>query len=126
MSEPEPETSELLRERREKLERLRGAGLDPFPHTFPEREEIGEVRRAHEGLTAGGETESWHRVAGRIVARRGHGKAAFFDLRDASGDIQLHARRTSSARTASSSSSASTSATSSGSRASPSRPSAAS
>ncbi len=50
------------------------------------------MRRAHEGLTAGGETESWHRVAGRIVARRGHGKAAFFDLRDASGDIQLHAR----------------------------------
>src|SRR5256714_2932427 len=95
MSEPEtPErdTSDLLRERREKLERLRGAGIDPFPHSFPNREEIGEVRRAHEGLAAESETESHHRVAGRFVARRGHGKAAFIDLRDATGDIQLHAR----------------------------------
>jgi lysyl-tRNA synthetase, class II len=89
---PERETSDLLRERREKLERLRGAGIDPFPHSFPDREEIAEVRRAHEGLVAGSETESRHRVAGRIVARRGHGKAAFLDLRDATGEVQLHAR----------------------------------
>src|SRR5512133_2082251 len=92
MSEPEAETSDLLRERREKLARLREAGIDPFPHSFPDREEIAEVRRAHEGLVAGSETESRHRVAGRIVARRGHGKAAFIDLRDASGEIQLHVR----------------------------------
>jgi lysyl-tRNA synthetase, class II len=89
---PDRETSDLLRERREKLERLRETGIEPFPHAFPEREEIAEVRRAHEGLMAGSETESRHRVAGRIVARRGHGKAAFLDLRDASGEIQLHAR----------------------------------
>ena len=95
MSEPgneQPEISDLLRERREKLERIRESGTDPFPHSFPEREEIGEVRRAHEGLPPGGETESVHRIAGRILARRGHGGAAFIDLRDASGQIQLHAR----------------------------------
>ncbi len=93
MSEPEPqELSDVLRDRREKLERLREAGIDPFPHDFAEREEIAEVRAAHEGLAAGIETESRHRVAGRIVARRGHGKAAFLDLRDGSGQIQLHAR----------------------------------
>ena len=50
------------------------------------------MRAAHEGLAAGIETESRHRVAGRIVARRGHGKACFLDLRDGSGQIQLHAR----------------------------------
>ncbi len=49
------------------------------------------MRAAHEGLAAGMETDSRHRVAGRIVARRGHGKAAFLDLRDGSGQIQLHA-----------------------------------
>ena len=49
------------------------------------------MRAAHEGLAAGIETDSRHRVAGRIVARRGHGKAAFLDLRDGSGQIQLHA-----------------------------------
>jgi len=93
MSEPEEqEVSDVLRDRREKLERLRGAGIDPFPHEFGEREEIAEVRAAHHGLAPGLETVSRHRVAGRIVARRGHGKAAFLDLRDGSGQIQLHAR----------------------------------
>ncbi len=92
MSEPEEQQlSDVLRDRRDKLERLRQAGVDPFPHSFEEREEIGEVRAAHEGLAAGMETDSRHRVAGRIVARRGHGKAAFLDLRDGSGQIQLHA-----------------------------------
>jgi lysyl-tRNA synthetase class 2 len=38
------------------------------------------------------ETESRHRVAGRLVGRRGHGKACFLDLRDGSGQIQVHAR----------------------------------
>jgi lysyl-tRNA synthetase, class II len=87
----EPKLSDVLRDRREKLERLREAGVEPFPHEFEEREEIAEVRAAHEGLAAGMETESRHRVAGRIVARRGHGKAAFLDLRDGTGQIQLHA-----------------------------------
>src|SRR6478672_1240772 len=93
MSEAEqPKLSDVLRDRREKLERLREAGIDPFPPEFADREEIGEVRAAHEGLAPGIETESRHRVAGRLVGRRGHGKACFLDLRDASGQIQLHAR----------------------------------
>jgi lysyl-tRNA synthetase class 2 len=93
MSEPEePKLSDVLGDRRQKLERIRDAGIDPFPHGFGEREDIAEVRAAHEGLAAGIETESRHRVAGRIVGRRGHGKAAFLDLRDGSGQIQLHAR----------------------------------
>ncbi len=94
MSEPdEQHLSDVLRDRREKLERIREAGIEPFPHEFADREDIAEVRAAHEGLAAGIETDSRHRVAGRIVARRGHGKAAFLDLRDGSGQIQLHARR---------------------------------
>jgi len=94
MSEPEEQSlPDVLRDRREKLERIRGTGIDPFPHEFAGREEIAEVRAAHEGLAAGIETESRHRIAGRIVARRGHGKAAFIDLRDGTGQIQLHARR---------------------------------
>ncbi|HKG35171.1 MAG TPA: lysine--tRNA ligase [Solirubrobacterales bacterium] len=86
------EARDVLSERRDKLERLRDQGIEPFPHGFEEREEIGEVRHAHEGLAAGLETESRHRVAGRIGARRGHGKAAFLDVRDATGQVQLHAR----------------------------------
>jgi lysyl-tRNA synthetase class 2 len=95
MSEPnqEQDLSQVLEDRREKLERIRAAGIEPFPHEFADREEIGEVRAAHQGLAAGMETDSRHRVAGRIVARRGHGKACFLDVRDGTGQIQLHARK---------------------------------
>jgi lysyl-tRNA synthetase, class II len=88
----QPKLSDVLADRREKLERLREAGIDPFPPEQFEREDMAEVRAAHEGLAPGVETESRHRVAGRIVGRRGHGKACFLDLRDGSGQIQLHAR----------------------------------
>ncbi len=87
-----PEISGVLAERREKLERLRAAGVEPFPHSYPGRVEIAAVRADHEGLEAGAETESEYRVAGRIMGRRGHGKAAFLDVVDHSGRIQLHSR----------------------------------
>ncbi len=83
---------ELLAVRREKLERLRADGIDPFPHAYPGVEPIATVRAAHEGLEAGQETEVRHRVAGRLAARRGQGKMAFLDLVDRSGRIQLQAR----------------------------------
>jgi lysyl-tRNA synthetase class 2 len=91
-AEQQPKLSDVLADRRAKLERLREAGIDPFPPEFGEREDVAEVRAAHEGLAPGIETDSRHRVAGRIVGRRGHGKACFLDLRDGSGQIQLHAR----------------------------------
>ena len=84
--------SHLVAERREKLERLREAGIEPFPHAYEGRSEIADIRSAHEGLAAGDETQDRRRVAGRIAARRGHGRAAFIDLIDRSGRIQLHAR----------------------------------
>jgi lysyl-tRNA synthetase, class II len=83
---------ELLAVRREKLERLRADGVEPFPHAYPGVQRIADVRAAHEGLEAGQETESAHRVAGRLAARRGQGKMAFLDLVDRSGRLQLQAR----------------------------------
>ncbi|MGH2991590.1 MAG: lysine--tRNA ligase [Solirubrobacterales bacterium] len=89
---PQRQESELLAERREKLERMRADGVDPFPPSFGDRVEIAEVRAAHDDLEPGEETDARYRVAGRITARRGHGRAAFLDLRDRSGQIQLHSR----------------------------------
>ena len=79
-------------DRREKLERFREEGIDPFPHSFPRVVPIRRIHEAHDDLEPGEETEFSYRVAGRIHARRGHGKAAFIDLDDRSGRIQLHAR----------------------------------
>src|SRR3954451_5726067 len=85
--------SELLAARRRKLEALREAGVDPFPHAYPGVQAIAEVKAPHEGLEPGAETEERVRVAGRLHARRGQGKMAFLDLDDRSGRIQLQARR---------------------------------
>src|SRR5438128_1990254 len=79
-------------DRRAKLARLRADGVDPYPHSFPGVQPIAEVHGAHDDLEAGAETDARYRVAGRLAARRGHGKAAFLDLVDRSGRIQLHAR----------------------------------
>jgi lysyl-tRNA synthetase class 2 len=84
--------SDVLADRRRKLEGLRAAGVEPFPHAFDGVEPIASVRAAHAGLEAGQETDARHRVAGRLVARRGQGKMAFLDLEDRSGRIQLQAR----------------------------------
>ena len=92
MAEDPSGASELLRARREKLESLRAAGVEPFPWAYPGVEPIATVRAAHAGLPAGEETEDQHRVAGRLAARRGQGKMAFLDVVDRSGRIQLQAR----------------------------------
>ena len=80
-------------DRRAKLERLRADGIDPFPHSFEGVVPVASVHSAHAGLEAGEETEDAYRVAGRLTARRGHGGAAFLDVVDRSGRIQVHARQ---------------------------------
>ncbi|HVR05235.1 MAG TPA: OB-fold nucleic acid binding domain-containing protein, partial [Solirubrobacteraceae bacterium] len=84
---------ELIQERRAKGQRLReGARGEDFPYAYPGVEPIASVRAAYERLAVGEETDDVHRVAGRISGRRGQGRAAFLDLVDRSGKIQLHAR----------------------------------
>jgi lysyl-tRNA synthetase, class II len=84
--------SELIAERRAKAERLREAGEELAPYSYPGVERIADLRAAYEHLQTGEETDDSHRIAGRLAARRGGGKAAFLDLVDRSGRIQLHAR----------------------------------
>ena len=90
MSDEQP--SELLAARRRKLEALRENGVEPFPHAYPGVRSIAEAKAPHEALEAGDETDDHVRVAGRLHARRGQGKAAFLDLDDRTGRMQLHAR----------------------------------
>jgi lysyl-tRNA synthetase, class II len=82
----------LIAERRAKAQRLREAGADIAPYSYTKVEPIADVRAPYEHLEVGEETDDPHRVAGRLAARRGAGKAAFLDLVDRTGKIQLHAR----------------------------------
>jgi lysyl-tRNA synthetase class 2 len=77
-------------DRRAKLEHLRAEGIDPFPHEF---EGVVPTSDVVDDLEPGEETDRAYRVAGRMVARRDQGGAAFIDIVDRAGKIQLHAKR---------------------------------
>ena len=92
MATPGDEAPDLLAARRRKLDALREAGIDPFPHVYPGVASIAAVKAPHDDLPAGEDSDARARIAGRLAARRGQGKAAFLDLVDRSGRIQLHAQ----------------------------------
>jgi lysyl-tRNA synthetase, class II len=80
-------------DRRAKLERLRERGVEPFPHVYEGVVPAAEVHANHDELADGEETDVAYRIAGRLAARRGHGGAAFLDMVDRSGRLQVHAKR---------------------------------
>lgn len=85
----EQNQNEMLVIRREKLHTLKEIGKDPHCiEKFENRtysKTIKENFEEYEGKSL--------RMAGRIVARRGHGKVCFLDMRDAEGQIQLFMKK---------------------------------
>ena len=81
--------------RRQKMEQLREDGIDPFGKRFERThnsEELHELfdPRTKEELAEMGLTAS---VAGRMMTRRGKGKAGFAHLQDREGQIQIYVRK---------------------------------
>jgi lysyl-tRNA synthetase class 2 len=87
--EPGSREREVLRARRESLERLRAAGVEPFAWSFDPDVTTAELHRRHGDLPPDALTEDVVAVAGRVVLARRFGKLTFFTLRDRSGDVQL-------------------------------------
>ena len=84
----EPSLSELLQIRRDKLAALREQGQDPFVITkFDVTHHSDEIKERFEDM----EGQSV-RLAGRLMSKRGMGKAVFSDLQDGAGRIQLDVR----------------------------------
>ncbi len=81
--------------RLEKLSRLKDRGLDPYPHKFHRSHTAREAVRLYQELLEKDPeaTLAGISLAGRIIASRFMGKAAFFDIRDGSGKIQVFFRR---------------------------------
>ena len=85
---PEQELSEILQIRRDKLKSLQDEGRDPFQQTkFSRTHWTSEVTGGYEELE--GKTVS---VAGRIMSKRGMGKAIFCHIKDDRGQLQLYIR----------------------------------
>ena len=92
-----PERGEdLLRNRREKLDRLRRRGIDPFPRRCRRTHTIREARDLFAREEQAGQEDARTdavSLTGRITALRGMGKASFLDIRDGTDRIQAHLRR---------------------------------
>jgi len=85
----QPELSEVLRVRREKLESLRAAGEDPSVITqFKRSHSCNDILTGFEALEGKHVT-----LAGRIMSKRIMGKASFSHIMDQSGQLQLYVRR---------------------------------
>ncbi len=86
----------LIQARLDKLERLRARGIDPYPARFKPTSDSASARTELDSVESeqgeGAKSQSLV-LAGRMMARRGMGKAAFIDLRDSAGTIQLHLRQ---------------------------------
>ena len=85
----EPSLSEILQVRRDKLKALQDAGRDPFTQTrFARSAYSTDIKNdfdAYDGKTL--------QAAGRIMSKRGMGKAIFCDIQDDRGQIQLYVRK---------------------------------
>jgi len=86
-----PDHNEIIKGRYGKVEALRAAGIDPYPRRF---DPTHTSRRIVAGFEAGeiGESDEVA-VAGRVLAIRRMGKAAFFHLLDGAGKIQIYIRK---------------------------------
>ena len=85
---PEQELSEILQIRRDKLAALQQEGRDPFTITKFTRTAWSEEIKADYDAFA----EKTISVAGRIMSKRGMGKAIFCHIKDDRGQIQLYVR----------------------------------
>lgn len=86
----EEELNEQMAVRLEKARKLEEKGILPFGHAYEVTHHTKEVHDQVEAMEAAGTVV---KVAGRLMAIRGHGKTCFMDLQDKTGKIQLYVRK---------------------------------
>ena len=75
--------------RRAKLADLAARGVEPYAYAYDVTHRSSRIREEHEALEASGATV---RVAGRLLTKRGHGKASFAHVKDRDGLLQAYLR----------------------------------
>jgi lysyl-tRNA synthetase, class II len=87
--ETEPDLPAVIRDRREKLERLRAVGVDPYSRGFKPTQSSIQAK----ALLGDSDRTDPIALAGRLMVKRLHGGSAFADIQDGAGRIQLMASR---------------------------------
>jgi lysyl-tRNA synthetase, class II len=83
------EAPEQMQVRRAKLDRLRSAGIEPYPVGYPRTDTIAQVRERHPDLPPDSATGDQVGVTGRVMLSRIGGKLCFATIRDGTGDLQV-------------------------------------
>jgi lysyl-tRNA synthetase class 2 len=86
------ELSELLKVRRAKLDDLRKKKINPYPYRFDRNSTAAAALEKYKDLKGEEISPEEVSVAGRIMTKRGHGKAAFANIQDGSGKIQIYVK----------------------------------
>ncbi|MFA5879330.1 MAG: lysine--tRNA ligase [Candidatus Margulisiibacteriota bacterium] len=87
------EITEVIKDediRKEKLAKIREKGINPFVYNFNRDKKINEIISTYEYLKTDEVAEEKFSLAGRLIAKREHGKAIFGNLKDESGTIQFY------------------------------------
>ncbi len=90
----EQDVNELIKIRIAKLKELQEKGKDPFQIVkFDNKDNSKDIKEKFVDPVEGEEAEPMHvSIAGRLMAKRGHGKASFCDLQDMYGRIQIYVK----------------------------------
>ncbi|MBU1937900.1 lysine--tRNA ligase [bacterium] len=94
--EREEDLNQILRARRDKLDRLRELGVNPYPYRFEVEHSIADILINFDMVCEKDDdtgSAKMFSIAGRIVTIRVMGKAAFCHVRDASGQMQLYMKK---------------------------------
>ncbi len=99
----------LIQSRRQKAERMRARGENPFANDVAREERVlaSALRARAKAALIGSESEQRYDIEkvaahfgeesflmlGRLMARRGFGKVVFLKIRDASGELQLFVKQ---------------------------------
>jgi lysyl-tRNA synthetase class 2 len=76
----------------EKLKKLRACGIEPWPNFEKVSHTTAELRQCSPQEPSDEPTPSYS-IAGRLIARRGHGKSSFVVIQDRSGTFQLYLKK---------------------------------
>ena len=81
--------NEMMQVRRDKMKAFADKGIAPFGHRYEVTHHAQDIRNHFDELE-GEEDGPIVRMAGRLMAKRGHGKASFAEIMDLSGKMQVY------------------------------------
>jgi len=87
--------NDQMKVRREKMEKLRAEGIDPFGTKFVRTHDSAQLHEKYDANTKEelNELGLSATIAGRLMTKRGKGKVGFAHLQDREGQIQLYVRK---------------------------------